>query len=55
MPKIVPFRSTIASFDDRTRVFTIAGKENPRALKVADTTVITKGGNKATIKERRGQ
>jgi hypothetical protein len=47
----VPFRGTIASFDDKTRVFTIAGKETARSLKVTDTTVITKGGNPATIKD----
>ena len=47
----VPFRGTIASFDDRTRVFTIAGKGNARSLKVTDTTVITKGGNPATVKD----
>ena len=47
----IPFRGTIGSFDDKTRVFTIAGKENARALKVTDTTLITKGGNPATIKD----
>jgi hypothetical protein len=47
----VPFRGTIASFDDKTRVFTIAGKQNARSLKIIDTTVITKGGNPATIKD----
>jgi hypothetical protein len=47
----VPFRGTIASFDDKARVFTIAGKQSARSLKIADTTVITKGGNPATIKD----
>jgi hypothetical protein len=47
----VPFRGTIATFDDKTRVFTIAGKETARSLKITDTTVITKVGNPATIKD----
>jgi hypothetical protein len=47
----VPFRGTIATFDDRTRTFTLAGKGTARSLKIADTTVITKGGNPATVKD----
>jgi hypothetical protein len=47
----VPFRGTIASFDDKARIFTIAGKQSARSLKITDTTVITKGGNPATIKD----
>ena len=49
--RAVPFRGTIATFDDKARVFTIAGKENARSLKITETTVITKGGNPATIKD----
>jgi hypothetical protein len=47
----IPFRGVIATFDDKARVFTIAGKGNSRSLKVTDTTVITKGGNPATVKD----
>jgi hypothetical protein len=47
----IPFRGIIATFDDKARTFTIAGKENARSLKITDTTLITKGGNPATIKD----
>src|SRR2546423_10098651 len=49
--RAIPFRGTIASLDDKARTFTIAGKENARSLKIADTTVITKGGQPATMKD----
>jgi hypothetical protein len=47
----IPFRGVIATFDDKARIFTIAGRGNARSLKVTDTTVITKGGNPATVKD----
>jgi hypothetical protein len=47
----VPFRGTIATFDDRTRTFTLAGKGTARSLKITQTTVITKSGNPATMKD----
>jgi hypothetical protein len=47
----IPFHGIIASLDDKARTFTIAGKENSRSLKIMDTTVITKGGQPATMKD----
>jgi hypothetical protein len=47
----IPFRGVIASFDDKARTFTLAGKESARSLKITDTTVITKGGQPATMKD----
>lgn len=47
----VPFRGTVATFDDRTRTFTLAGKGPTRSLKITDKTAITKGGNPATTKD----
>jgi hypothetical protein len=49
--RAIPFRGIIASLDDKARTFTIAGKENARSLKITDTTVITKGGQPATMKD----
>jgi hypothetical protein len=47
----IPFRGVIASFDDKARTFTLVGKESARSLKITDTTVITKGGQPATMKD----
>ncbi len=47
----VPFHGVIASFDDKARSFTIAGKENARSFKITETTVITKAGQPATMKD----
>jgi hypothetical protein len=47
----IPFHGIIASLDDKARTFTIAGKENARSLKITDTTIITKGGQPATMKD----
>jgi hypothetical protein len=47
--KALPFHGTIASVEQTTKTFTIAGKEKSRIFKVSETTVITKGGAPATI------
>jgi hypothetical protein len=45
------FKGMIAAVDDKAKTFTIAGKENSRVLKITDKTIITKGGQPATMKE----
>jgi hypothetical protein len=45
------FKGMIASVDDIAKTFTIAGKDTSRVLKVTDKTIITKGGQPATMKE----
>src|SRR5438552_13680681 len=45
------FKGRIASVDDIAKTFTIAGKDTSRVLKVTDKTIITKGGQPATMKE----
>ena len=45
------FKGMIASVDDVAKTFTIAGKDTSRVLKVTDKTIITKGGQPATMKE----
>ena len=45
------FKGMISSVDDKAKTFTIAGKENSRVLKVTEKTIITKGGQPATMKE----
>ncbi len=49
--RAVPFRGMIASVDDKARTFTIAGKQTSRSVKITDTTVMTKGGQPATMKD----
>ena len=45
------FKGMIASVDDIAKTFTIAGKDTSRVLKVTDKTIITKGGQPATMKD----
>ncbi len=45
------FKGMIASVDDKAKTFTIAGKETSHSLKITDKTIITKGGQPATMKE----
>src|SRR5437588_11372905 len=45
------FKGMIAAVDDKAKTFTIAGKENSRSLKITDKTIITKGGQPATMKD----
>jgi hypothetical protein len=47
--RAIPFHGTIASVEQTTKTFTIAGKEKSRIFKVTDATVITKGGAPATM------
>jgi hypothetical protein len=47
--RALPFHGTIASVEQTTKTFTIAGKEKSRIFKVTGTTVITKGGAPATM------
>jgi hypothetical protein len=49
--RATPFRGMIASVDDKTKTFTIAGKDTSRVLKITDKTIITKAGQPATMKE----
>jgi hypothetical protein len=45
------FKGMISSVDDRAKTFTLTGKENSRVLKITEKTIITKGGQPATMKE----
>jgi hypothetical protein len=47
--KALPFHGTIASVEQTTKTFTIAGKEKSRIFKVTEATVLTKGGAPATM------
>jgi hypothetical protein len=49
--RATPFKGIIAAVDDKAKTFTIAGKENSRVLKITDKTIITKGGQPATMKD----
>ena len=49
--RATPFKGMIAAVDDKAKTFTIAGKENSRVLKITDKTIITKGGQPATMKD----
>jgi len=37
--------------DDKAKTFTIAGKETSHSLKITDKTIITRGGQPATMKD----
>ena len=45
------FRGMVAAVDEKAKTFTIAGKENSHVLKITDKTIITKGGQPATMKD----
>jgi len=49
--RATPFKGMIAAVDDKAKTFTIASKENSRVLKITDKTIITKGGQPATMKD----
>ena len=49
--KAVPFHGMISAVDQTAKTFTIAGKEKSRVFKVTDTTVLTKAGGPATMKD----
>jgi hypothetical protein len=47
----IPFHGMIASVDEKTKTFTIAGKEKSRTFKMTDKTMATKADKPATIKD----
>jgi len=47
----IAFHGMIVSTDEKTKTFTIAGKEKSRLLKITDKTVVTKAGQAATMKD----
>jgi hypothetical protein len=49
--RATPFKGMIAAVDDKAKTFTIAGKETSHSLKISDKTIITKGGQPATMKD----
>ena len=49
--RAVPFHGMISTVDQTAKTFTIAGKEKSRVFKVTDTTVLTKAGVPATMKD----
>lgn len=49
--RAIPLRGMIASVDEKAKTFTIAGKEKSRTFKITTTTVITKAGAAATMKD----
>jgi len=49
--RATPFKGIIAAVDDKAKTFTIAGKQTSHSLKITDKTIITKGGQPATMKD----
>jgi len=49
--RAAPFKGIIAAVDDKAKTFTIAGKETSHSLKITDKTIITRGGQPATMKD----
>jgi len=49
--RATPFKGIIAAVDDKARTFAIAGKETSHSLKITDKTIITRGGQPATMKD----
>jgi hypothetical protein len=49
--RLISFRGIIASVDQKTKTFTVAGKEKSRYVRVTDKTIITKLGVPATMKD----
>jgi hypothetical protein len=49
--RATPFKGIIAAVDDKAKTFTIAGKEASHSLKITDKTIITRGGQPATMKD----
>jgi hypothetical protein len=47
----LPFHGMVSAVDQRAKTFTISSKEESRAFKVTDKTVVTKGANAATMKD----
>jgi len=49
--RATPFKGIISSIDDKAKTFNMTGKQNSRVLKITEKTIITKGGQPATMKE----
>jgi hypothetical protein len=49
--RAVPFHGMISTVDQTAKTFSIAGKEKTRVFKVTDSTVLTKAGAPATMKD----
>jgi hypothetical protein len=49
--RAIPFHGMISTVDQTAKTFTIAGKEKSRVFKVTGTTVLTKAGAPATMKD----
>jgi hypothetical protein len=49
--RATPIKGIIAAVDDKAKTFTIAGKETSHSLKITDKTIITRGGQPATMKD----
>jgi hypothetical protein len=49
--RAVPFHGVISATDEKSKTFTIAGKESSRVFKITEKTVLTKGGMPATMKD----
>src|SRR5438094_10608484 len=47
--RATPFKGIILSIDDKAKTFTMTGKQNSRVLKITEKTIITKGGQPATM------
>ena len=47
----ITFHGMIVSTDEKSKTFTIAGKEKSRSLKISDKTVVTKAGRPATVRD----
>lgn len=49
--RATPFKGMIAAVDDKAKTFTIAGKETSHSVKITDKTIVTRGGQPATMKD----
>jgi hypothetical protein len=49
--RVIPFHGMISAVDTKAKTFTIAGKDKSRVFKISDSTVVTKTGAAATIKD----
>src|SRR5207237_5099074 len=49
--RAAPFKGSIAAVNHKANTFTIAGKETSHSLKITDKTIITRGGQPATMKD----
>jgi hypothetical protein len=47
----IPFHGMVSAVDQKAKTFTISGKEESRAFRVTDKTIMTRGANPATMKD----